>query len=523
MFHFNEQTWKDYRPIYLICWQIFYTVFGFSTDYYHLLNTFLFFSDAVLIYLILKKIDTQRIFYLSVPLIFVFLPNYSTIHFWPSVIPNHFCLSLLLLSLLFDLKALETGFPRILLWKFISVVTIIASVLTYELFLPFFYLNLIVTVYYYKLLKNKNPELAGKGKQINAKKLFYLLLTNFLSLKIVLVYKLYFTVTTVRLLGNETSLTEHFGWLILNIFRWDYSEYEYGFNVKQSLVTNFIEYGIQLPDKLLQVYSYYPDKMILLVGLLIAFLIFILIYNVVKKYEIKFFSLRTAGKYFLAGIVLFFWGYSIFFTNYSIVFTPTGIGNRVSIGASIGIAVIWIGLIIGLSSIIRHQKFRNIFFSLSVAALCFSGFIIINTISSFWIKAYETEKNILEEIKNQIPVLQEGTRFMLDGVCPYSGPAIIFESNWDLAGALRIIYSKKDLKADIITPNLGINEEGFITSLYEEELFYKYDILIYNYNEKKFYIISNLDDAIHYFESVNTNYNDICPEGHEAHGVKIFW
>jgi len=498
-------------------------VFGFSPDGYHQLNTLLFFSDAILIYLIFKKLRLHRIFYLSVPLIFILLPNYSTIHFWPSVIPNHFCLSLLLISLLFDLKALETDFPRLLIWKLISVIGIVVSVLTYELFLPFFYLNLIITAYNYKQLKSYKPELAGKGKRINAKKLIYLLLINFLGLKIVLVYKLFFTVTSVRMLGNETSLTEHFGWLIINIFRLDYSEYDYGFNIKQSLLTNFVEYGIQLPDKLLQVYNYYPDKIIFVAGLLLAFLIFGYLYNVAKKYDLKIFSLKTAGKLIIAGLILFFWGYSIFLTNYSIAFSTTGVANRVSIGASIGIAVVWIGVITGISVIIKQEKLRNIFFSLSVTALCVSGFIIINTISSFWIKAYETENKILEEVKKQIPDLQENARFMLDGVCPYNGPAIIFESNWDLAGALKIAYSKKTLKADIITPNLGITEDGFVTSMYGEEYFYPYDILIYNHNEKKSYRINNLEDALNYFETARTYYNGGCPEGYEAHGVKIFW
>jgi len=498
-------------------------VFGFSPDGYHLLNTFLFFLDAILIYLILKKLKLHRIIYLSIPLIFILLPNYSTIHFWPSVFPNHFCLVLFLCSFLFDLKALESDFPKLLIWKLISVIAIVVNVLTYELFLPFFYLSLILTTYYFKQLKINNLDLTGNDKKINVKKLIYLLLTNFLSLKIALVYKLFFTVTSVRMLGSETSLSDHFKWLIVNVFRLDYSEYDYGFNIKQSLLTNFYEYGLMLPDKLLQVYHYYPDKGIFFLSLVITFIVFGYVYRVVKKYDFKIFNLKTVSKITIAGVIIFFWGYSIFLTNYSIAFTPTGIGNRVSIGAAIGVAITWVGLIIGICILIKNDKFRNIFFSFSVTTLCVSGFIIINTISSFWIKASDSENEVLKEIKNSIPVLPDSTILMLDGVCSYIGPAIVFESSWDLAGALRIAYSNKNLKADIITPTLGITVDGFITSMYGEDYFYPYTILIYNYYQKRVYRINNIKEALDYFESVDSNYNGICPEGYEAHGIKIFW
>ncbi len=523
MFFFGDQNFlQNYRPVYLLNWYLMYSLFGFNPAGYHVINTFLFSLTAILLYLNLKKLKLPRVLFLTIPLLFILLPHYSTIHFWICVIQINLCLLLFLCSLYFDLKALESDFPKLLLWKLISITAIIANILIYELFLPFFYLSLIITFYYYKQLKTYNSELAGKGKKVNSKKLILLLLTNFLFLKIALVYKLFFTVTSVRMMGSEVSFTEHLYGLFLNAVRLDYNEYDYGFNIFQSLKTAFVEYGIQLPKKLITIYNYYPDNYIFIISLILTLIIFTYIYKAVKNHNLKIFSLKTFIKMLLAGLVLFFVGYSIFFTNYSIAFTPTGIANRVSIGASLGVAVILVSLITGTCLFIKNAKLRNIFFSLAFTALCVSGFIINNTISSFWIKASQTENEIMEEIKTQFPTLPDSTRFMLDGVCPYIGPAIVFESNWDLAGAMRIAYAKKDLKADIISSNLRITEEGFIITFYEADYYYPYEVLIYNYNEKKAFLISNMDDATKYFESVDSNYNGRCPIGHEAHGVKIF-
>ncbi len=524
MFFFGDQNFlQNYRPVYLFNWYLMYSFFGFSTAGYHIINTLVFFLTAILLYISLKKLKFPRIFVLTIPLLFILLPHYSTIHFWICVIQINLCLSLFLISLYFDLKALEADLPKLLLWKLISMVAIIANVLTYELFLPFFYLSLIITFYYYRQLKINNPELVGKGKIVNVKKLVALLFTNFLFLKIALIYKLFFTVTSFRMMGSEVSFTEHLYYLFLNAIRLDYNEYDYGFNIIQSLKTAFVEYGIQLPEKLITIYNYYPDIHIFIIGIILALIIFIYLYKAVSIYNLKIFSFKTIGKMLLAGLILFFVGYSIFFTNYSIAFTPTGIANRVSIGASLGVAIILISLTTGICLLIKHDKLRNIFFSLAVTGLCVSGFIINNTISSFWVEAGQAENEILEEIKNEFPSLPDSTRFMLDGVCPYFGPAIVFESSWDLAGAMRIAYSRKDLRADVISPNLTVTEEGFTTSLYEVDYFYQYDILIYNYNEKKTFLISSMEDAIKYFESVDSNYNGNCPYGQEAHGVKIFW
>jgi hypothetical protein len=245
------------------------------------------------------------------------------------------------------------------------------------------------------------------------------------------------------------------------------------------------------------------------------------VYFLTKKYSLKLQNVKPFI-IILVGLILLCCGYSVFLLTTDISFTTAGIGNRVAIGAALGVAVIYIGLIAGISSLIKSERFRNVFFSLSITALCFCGFLIINTISVYWVKAHQSENAILKEIKGQFPTLPDSTRFMLDGICPYIGPAIVFESGWDIAGALKVTYSNKSLNADVISPNMLVTEEGFESYIYNYRHFYPYEILIYNYLEKKTYGISNRKDAIRYFNSTTSNYNNTCPRGSEGHGVNIF-
>ena len=324
------------------------------------------------------------------------------------------------------------------------------------------------------------------------------------------------------MMGSDNSFLDHICGLLANTFRFDYGDYDYGFNIVQAFKINFIEYGIGLPQKLLHIYSYYPNIQVFLLSLLLTLIIFGYLFKVVKRYDFTIFKWNSFIKMISVGLIIFFWGYSIFLTNYSIAFSTTGVANRVLIGVSIGIVIIFIGLFTGISALIKNIKFRNILFSALVTFVCVSGFIINNTIASFWKEAYKVENETMDEIKNNFPYLPGKTKFILDGICPYIGPAIVFESSWDIGGALRLAYSDTTLQADVISPDLQITEEGIITSIYEVDYFYPYEILIYNFNEKKVFGISNMEEAIKYFETVDSNFNNTCPEGYETHGVKIF-
>ena len=151
------------------------------------------------------------------------------------------------------------------------------------------------------------------------------------------------------------------------------------------------------------------------------------------------------------------------------------------------------------------------------------GFLINNTIATFWTVAYRQERVILTDILRQFPSLPTGSTLILDGICPYIGPAIVFESSWDLAGALIPSYRDHTIRADVVTPNLQVEEDGVSTALYGVKYRYRYEnLFIYHFGQKRAYSIPDAEAARRYFETFSPDKSNGCPQGYAGHGVSVF-
>lgn len=223
------------------------------------------------------------------------------------------------------------------------------------------------------------------------------------------------------------------------------------------------------------------------------------------------------------GIFIFVLGYSIFLRSQNVINTLTGIGNRIALAGSLGVAISTVGAVGLTGYLIPTDRLRKIFFVSGIAILCTCEFIIINTIGSFWVKAYANEQEILHKIRSNMDTLPRGSTLLLDGACPYVGPAIVFESSWDLEGALRIIYKDNSLNADIIKPNLRIGEEYLSTFIYSFEEKYPYgNLFIFNSKNNLTYRLKSKEDAELYFQKRHPEYKNSCPTGVDGIGVQVF-
>ncbi len=113
---------------------------------------------------------------------------------------------------------------------------------------------------------------------------------------------------------------------------------------------------------------------------------------------------------------------------------------------------------------------------------------------------------------------------ILDGVCPYLGPGIVFEANWDLAGALEILYRDPTLQANVVTPSLRLGDKGVSVWLYDTETYYPYGerLLLYDFRRKATYRFDNVEKARSYFETLHADRSNGCPQGREGFGVPVF-
>lgn len=484
------------RPLQNIYDAVLFWVFGTGPLGYHLVNSAVLVLIILMLYLVLRLLKVPRIISLSASLVFAMMPNYSTDRFWYAAYQVNISLLLFLLSTYFGLKAFAGKNAKKILWKTISLGSLILSTLSYEVVLPYVFLNMVLF----------SGSTAGvnqrSGKKVLHQKRTVFILLNFIILLYIVIFK---AKTTTRLGGTFNYPMDIIN-LAVSIFN-----------------THFFELGLKQPLIWWGIITNNLDKGVFVTALILFFYIF-------TYFLMLFFSrpVNLPGNTFLrnsviAGLSVVFLGYAIFFTNNQVGFSPTGIDNRVAIAASIGIAFIFVTFFAWASRTLLGQTSAKVIYSLSISVTCAGGFLVINALASYWGTAYAQSQSALSEIRQNFPSPEKNSIIILDGVCPYSGPAPVFESEWDLKGALQAIYRDPTIRADIVTPRLKVKTEGIETQIYTFKALYEYkNLFIYNFKTKSVYPISSADEANSYFQKYNSDFNNGCPPARAGNGVSVF-
>src|SRR5207253_126420 len=142
--------------------------------------------------------------------------------------------------------------------------------------------------------------------------------------------------------------------------------------------------------------------------------------------------------------------------------------------AAAGVSVTLIGF---LALAVEWSAFgpaRPTVFASMVGMLCFSGIVINATLADFWVRAAREQQRIVATIRNALPELPTGSTLLLYGACPYDGPGIVFESPWDISGVVQMMYKDSTARADVVSPQMSIGEDGVTTQIYGVSSFYPY-------------------------------------------------
>jgi hypothetical protein len=418
------------RPIQAFQWAALYPLFGLRPLGYHLVSTATFFVGLCLCYLVLRTFTERRLFSLATTVVFASLPHYSTDRVWYAIWAANFSMVFYFLSLYGDLRQLTSGKSWIWPWKIISSVSLIISLLAYELFLPFFLLNPV-------LIALKRRQLQKAGEQVTWGKtrsmMFYL--ANPVLLAVISIFK---SRTSTRTPGRG-----EYWWLVDNALR-------------SSVDLTFGAYGFNLPHILRTISTKYWNWS--------SFLISLALVVVVAWYLIR--ASRTSSELFprippLALIIsactlISGMSYSYLYSFYQV---NTGVNNRVTIAAAVPVAVAWVSLAGLLSSVVRSRMSANYFFGLLIALMCGSGCLINNTIASFWVGASQKQHEILTEMKQHFSP-PSGSSILLTGFCAWNGPGIVFEATWDVTGALALVYRDDTIRGELLWPWLKATEQG---------------------------------------------------------------
>ena len=499
IFSFAYDDWVRMRPGQVLYQILLYKAFDLNPLGHHITNTLVVLVSTLLCYTALQKLTGSRLFGLSIALLYSLLPHYSTDRLWYAAFQSTLSVALYFLSLCADFRGVEAvSAIRIWLWKLLSVACLLVSALCYELTIPLFFLSPF-WVYFYRRagrLSRSAPQCGGANVALWAA-------GHWVALAAVIGFKFH---TTQRL--GSYGLTDQLEWFV-------------NFMIEAAVVA-FGYLGVLLPWTALTVIVDYPDRVTFWAAATMGMLVFGYFLHVATEAPAT--GWRDGLKIALAGGALFGTGYAIFLTQRNVsVGVITGIGNRVAIVAALGVATLLVGAIGWLSARLPRERWRGRVFAGLMAVFCVSALIVNNVIADFWIEAYEREKEVLAAVQSEFPELTPGAGLILDGVCPYLGPGIVFESDWDLAGALRILYRNPKIDAHVVVPNLRVTQEGLVSTIYgyEYKFLYGDKLQIFDLNSGRRQPLTNSRAACEYFANNNGKPGGGCPPGQPGYGVPI--
>lgn len=495
------------RPVQLWLCAFLYWLFGLEPLGYHLFNAMLVVLNPMLCYWLLRELRLPRLISLPIALVYGVLPSYSTDRFWYLACAITLSMTACLASMLADVKAAAAGGRASLAWTALGGAAAIVSGLAYEVALGLLLLTpLLMTVR------------ASQRAALDRQRVVYLCALIAVHLTVLGGIGWFKLHTTVRLGAGEGGLRAQVVSVALEALRTDAPEEAYGLNVRNAVRVHFGTYGLFLGRTATAAARLAPPWLLWFAGGF-ATTTFLYLWFAVRGSPWP--SLGAWATVILAGMVVFASGYAIFLTNYNVQFTAAGIANRSAIAAALGAATCLVG-VAGVASLLVPRRVRAMVFSAIVAAMGTSGFVIVNVIANTWVEAYRSERRVLAGIQQRFPTLPAHSTLLLDGVCPYIGPAVVFEANWDLAGALQTVYRDPTLKADVVTPRLRVTDTGIETTIYQQPTHYPYTegLFVYHAKTGSVHPLPDVASARIYFAS--SGRMPFCPPGHEGIGVRLF-
>lgn len=494
---FRHNLWM--RPVQGLYLSELYNLFGINPFGYHLVNTIVICLGIILFYLTLVELGLPRLIALAAPVVYALLPHYSTDRFWYSAFQAPLSMTFYFLSLYCDLRTVRSESQHLWIWKLLALISLLVSTLSYEVFIPLFLLNPFLVLYSNRTQPN--------NKYTNPKTI--LIIFGCLNLSALIIVSVYKAAITSRITPH--SLTEQLSWFA-NFFK----------DVTVTAVTG--DFGFRLPAVLLKILRDYPDPYIFCTGFAVGLIVFWYLCRAVNTSEEELTGKFAMPNIMLFGLLLFGLGYSIFITNQNADTSATGICNRVTIAAAAGLALVLTGGFGWLTTWIPYRTWRTGFFCASIALLCASGFIIINTLSLFWATAAQRQQIVMKDILSSVPALPSGSTLIIDGICRYVGPAPVFETQWDVTGALRLIYQDPSLRGNVASTDLEIRDDGLYSKIYGTTLgpYIYQNLFIYNHQRKSIYSLTDANSARHYFTHINPYSKNGCRWSKEGLGETVF-
>ena len=426
---------------------VLYKTFGPEPRRIHLANSLVLSAAVGLFYLILRELRFPRFASVAGPAVFVSLPLYSTDRFWFAAAQANLSLAFCFWALYCAVKASDETVDKRWLWLTLSVLSMGVSVLAYEAcaYLLLLAPVLMVVRHWLQLKRVKGKALIfGKLLRIAA-----------WTAPFAAIVAIKYSLQTRVGFSFRFNFLRHIGSTIDN-------------TVSSYLNINWGAFSYGLPGVAVRAWHDEVSAKQILASFAGALLVAAYLYTVAAR-ESGSLTSRSWTILFATGTLVYFLGYAVFFPHGRFDRTLSGLENRKLIVMSCGVALSMVATIGFVTGFLPINRLRHAVLALTLGLFCGCGIFVTAALGAYWRRASEEQHRVLSEIRTRFPALPSNTVLLLDGVCPYIGPGVVFDYESDFTGALRLLYMDRQIRGDEINPNTRVLTNGIIASSYGEQ------------------------------------------------------
>ena len=166
--------------------------------------------------------------------------------------------------------------------------------------------------------------------------------------------------------------------------------------------------------------------------------------------------------FIISGIVIFLCSYLTFAVAQGYTPVLETMLNRVNIGGSVAMSIIFAALLSMLSND-RATGWAAHWRAASVALPLLVLFILANLgLSAFWICSWEVQKNTRFLIQKQAAKIKAGDCIILAHTHRYLMWAPVFDGTWDFQSMIRMTLNRNDIQGGVISDRLSIQGDNVV-------------------------------------------------------------
>jgi len=491
-------TWR-LRPVQIAFLALTYNGFHLHPLPYHILITLSVGVAAVFTYLAINELQVGRWLAFSIASVFGLLPHYSSDNIWIASHVAVLSVTFALAGVYAMLRATHVGEKRWPAWALCAALAMALSVLSYEI--AFGLIAASVVLLGWMMYQRDRAEARR----------FPVRLASVAGMAVALLILFALKVHEQTRIVYHGHFFGHFWKLIWHA-------------LGQSVLFNFWTYGLHVPVVLADLYR---QSALSLSAAIASGIIFVLVAAYLWRYMTpsQIPRPRTCLWLILISFVIFALGYGIFLPVIDENFSSAGVANRVTMASALGAACVPVAIAGLICSFVASPLQRRRVFSVAMGFVCAANCLVMCGVGHYWDNAAAQQSAILASIKTNVRSLPANSVLLLDGVCRYSGPAVVFEVGYDITGALELSLNDKSLNADVISPNLHFNDDAADSTFFGEPFgHYPYGdrLFVYNVPHASLTSLPSKAAANRYLQAMDPNGDSGCPAAKEGDGAKVF-